>query len=73
MAEVFPDAYAAMKAILALADFIADHPAIKVQGSMIQTSDPSLQRPLQALIDAVSAKTNSINEAQRKFNALVNG
>jgi hypothetical protein len=73
MAEVFPDADAAMKAILALADFIADHPAIKVQGSMIQTSDPSLQRPLQALIDAVSAKTNAINNAQRKFNALVNG
>jgi len=73
MAEVFPDADAAMKAILALADFIAAHPAVKVQGSMIETSDPSLRQPLQMLLDAVRAKTDAINNAQRKFNALVSG
>jgi hypothetical protein len=65
MAEVFPDADAAMKAILALADFIAAHPAVKIQGSMIETSDPSLRQPLQTLLDAVRAKTDAINNAQR--------
>jgi hypothetical protein len=73
MADVFPDADAAMKAILALADFIAAHPAVTVHGSMIETSDPSLRPALQNLLDAVRAKTDAINNAQRKFNALVSG
>jgi len=62
-----------MKAILALTEFIAQHPAIKVQGSMLQTSDPGLQAPLQILLDAVRAKTDAINDARRRFNTLISG
>ena len=71
--DMFPDADAAMKAILALTDFIAQHPAIRVQGSMLQTSDPALQAPLQSLLDAVRAKNDAINDARRRFNSLING
>lgn len=45
MADIFPDVDEAMKAILALADFLAEHhDAVKIQGSMIQTADPAGRR-----------------------------
>lgn len=72
--EVFPETDAATKSVLALIDFIAEHRAqIKLQGSLIQTSDPGLQRPLQTLLEAVRTKEGAINDARRRFNALVNG
>ena len=74
MAEIFPDADAALKAILALADFITEHQdAVKIQGSMIQISDTALQGPLTALIDAVRAKNEAIVKARQKLDALVVG
>jgi len=74
MVEIFPDVDATMKAILALADFIAaHHDTVKIQGSMIQTSDPALQPPLAAMLDALRAKNAAIIKAQQRLNALVTG
>jgi len=74
MVEIFPDVDETMKAILALTDFVAAHKdAVKIQGSMIQTSDPALQPPLAAMLDALRAKNEAIIKAQQKLNALVRG
>jgi len=74
MTEIFPEVDDAFKAILALADFIAAHPnAVKIQGSMIEVSDASLQAPLNAMLDALRAKNEAINKAQQRLDALVSG
>jgi hypothetical protein len=74
MADIFPDVDETMKSILALADFVAAHQgAVKIQGTMIQTSDPSLQPVLAAMIDKVREKSEAINKAQQRVNALITG
>ena len=73
-ADIFPEVDATMKSILALADFVAaHHDAVKIQGTMIQTSDPSLQPALAAMIDKVREKSEAINKAQQRVNALIVG
>src|SRR5262252_4503433 len=53
-ADIFPDIEETMTSMLALADFVASHhDTVKIQGAMIQTSDPSLQPALAAMIDKV--------------------
>ena len=61
MADIFQEVDETMKSILVLADFVAAHQgAVKVQGAMIQTSDPSLQPALAAMIDKVREKGDAI-------------
>jgi len=74
MADIFPDVDDAMKAILALADFLAAHQGVvTVHGSMIQTTDPALQPKLTAMLDAMRAKNEAIQKAQQKLRELVRG
>ena len=74
LADVFPDADAGLKSILALADFITAHKdAITLQGSNIQVGDPGLQRQLQAMLDDVRAKNDAIVKAQQRLNAVIRG
>jgi hypothetical protein len=74
MADIFPEVDETMKSILVLADFVAAHQgAVKVQGAMIQTSDPSLQPALAAMIDKVREKGDAINKAQQRVKALIVG
>lgn len=73
-AEIFPDVDAAMKSILALADFLDQHrDKITVSGSMLQVADPSLQPRLQALVDALRAKQEAIQKAQQRLHDLAYG
>jgi hypothetical protein len=72
--EIFPDIDAALKSIVALADYLGQHQdAISIGGMMIRTSDPSLQEPLQALLDGVREKNEGIVKAKQKLRALVSG
>jgi hypothetical protein len=74
MVEIFPDVDETMKAILALADFIAAHPdKIKIQGAVIEINDAALQPRVTAMVDAVRAKNEAIIKAQQKLNGLVSG
>jgi hypothetical protein len=74
MAEIFPDVDETMTAMLALADFIAEHKdAVKIQGSTIQISDAALQPKLAAMVDALRAKNEVIIKAQQRLNTLVRG
>ncbi|MBV9583780.1 MAG: DUF3053 family protein [Alphaproteobacteria bacterium] len=72
--EVFPDVEDGMKNMLALADFVAAHQnAVKIQGAMIQTSDPSLQPALTGMLDKIREKGEAVNKAQQRLNALIVG
>ncbi len=74
MVEIFPAVDETMKAILAFADFMAEHhDAIKIQGSMIETSDAALRPPLAAMVDALRAKSDAIRKAQQRLNAVIRG
>jgi hypothetical protein len=73
-AEIFPDADAALQSILALADFLAQHrDKIAIEGTMVRVSDPALQPPLQALLDALRAKQAAIEKAQQRLRSLAYG
>lgn len=73
-ADIFPDIEETMTSMLALADFVASHhDMVKIQGAMIQTSDPSLQPALAAMIDKVREKGDAINKAQQHLNSLIVG
>jgi|SRR5579862_5467012 len=74
MVEIFPDVDETMKAILTLADFLAEHKdKIKINGSTIEINDAALQAPVAAMVDTVRAKNEAITKAQQKLNALVTG
>ena len=72
--DIFPDVDGAMKGILTLADFLDQHrAAIKINGPMIQTTDPALQSRLQALIDNLRDKQEAIQKAQQRLRAVAYG
>jgi hypothetical protein len=74
MVEIFPAVDETIKTILNLADFIAEHhDAIKIQGSMIETSNAALQPPLTAMVDALRAKSEAIRKAQQRLSTLIRG
>jgi hypothetical protein len=73
-AGYFPDLDAAFGAMLAIADFINQHrDSVKVNGPMIETADDGLRTQLQGLMDALSAKQDAVNAAQRKLAAMTGG
>jgi hypothetical protein len=72
--EIFPDVEDGMKNMLALADFLTAHQnAVKIQGAMIQTSDPSLQPALTGMLDKIREKGEAVNKAQQRLNAIIVG
>jgi soluble cytochrome b562 len=73
-AEIFPDVDEATKAILSLAEFLdRNGDKIKINGSMLQVADPSLQPQLQSLINALRAKQEAIQKAQQRLRSIVSG
>jgi Protein of unknown function (DUF3053) len=73
-AEIFPDLQQVLAAIIDLGDFIDHHKdKVKIAGMMVQTSDPTLQPELAALIAAVTAKSDAINKAQQRLQTIATG
>lgn len=73
-AEIFPDVDEATKAILALADFLDKNSAkVKINGPMLQVTDPALQPQLQSMIDAMRAKQEAVQKAQQRLRSVAYG
>jgi hypothetical protein len=74
MSTIFPDADLAMQALVELADFIdKNKSAVKINGSLVQVSDPALQGKLQTLLNAVRAKQDAIQKAQQRLHEVAYG
>jgi hypothetical protein len=74
MIAIFPDVDEAFIATLALGEFLEQHAnAIKIEGSMIQISDASLQPRLQELLDALRAKQETVHKAQQRLHDIAFG
>jgi hypothetical protein len=73
-AEIFPDVDAAIGAILAFVDYLDQNcDQVKIEGAMIQVGNPSVQARLQALIEAMHAKQQAIQDAQQRLRSLAQG
>jgi hypothetical protein len=46
---------------------------VTINGPLIQTSDPALQPRLQALVGALTAKSDAIVKAQEHLRLVMNG
>jgi hypothetical protein len=74
MADIFPDADSSMQAILALAEFLEQNKdKVKVNGSLVEVKDPSVQGRLQALVNALQAKQEGIQKAQKRLHDVAYG
>jgi len=72
--EVFPDLLQALNAVIDLGDFIEQHKdKVSINGSILQTTDASLQPQLQTLMNAVIAKNEAIAKAQEHLRSVMNG
>ncbi len=72
--EALPAALATLKAALDLGDYlIANRGRIKVQGPLIETSDPALQREVQARLSALQDLQKKSQEAQRRLQTQIHG
>ena len=70
--EVFPPVDAAFKAAQALADYLEQHKAaIKINGGLVQSSDPKLVAEINRLIGDLTSNAQAIAEAQRKLVTLL--
>jgi hypothetical protein len=73
-ADIFPDLSQALSAIVDLGDFIEAHKdKVTINGTTFETSDPTLQPQLQALVTALIAKNEAIGAAQEHLRAVMNG
>jgi Protein of unknown function (DUF3053) len=73
-ADIFPDLSQALSAVVDLGDFLTQHKdKVTINGPLIQTSDPSLQPQLQALINALTTKNEAISKAQQRLRTVLNG
>lgn len=72
--DIFPDLSQALTAIIDLGDFIDQHKdKVSIVGDQLQTSDPALRPQLQAMIDALMAKSEAISKAQEHLRLVMNG
>lgn len=72
--DIFPDLSQALTAIVDLGDFIDQHKdKVSIVGNQLQTSDPALRPQLQAMIDALMAKSDAIGKAQEHLRLVMNG
>ena len=72
--DIFPDLSQALAAIVDLGDFIDQHKdKVTIVGDQLQTSDPALRPQLQAMIDALMAKSDAISKAQEHLRLVMNG
>jgi hypothetical protein len=72
--DIFPDLSQALTAIVDLGDFIEQHKdKVSIVGDQLQTSDPALRPQLQAMIEALMAKSEAIGKAQEHLRLVMNG
>jgi hypothetical protein len=72
--DVFPAVDAAFQAAQALADYLEQHKAaIKINGGMVQSSDPKLVGEINRLITSLTSNAQAIAESQRKLMAVLQG
>jgi hypothetical protein len=72
--DIFPALDSALRAAQDLADFLDKHKdAIKINGGMVQASDPKLVNEINRLITALSGNGQAVLEAQRKLQTLIQG
>jgi hypothetical protein len=72
--DMSPDLTQALSAIIDLGDFLEQHKdKVKINGSSIQATDPSLQPQLAALVHAVTAKNEALTRAQQHLRDVMNG
>ncbi len=72
--EALPPALATLKAGLDLGDFlISNRGRVKVQGPLIETSDPALQREIQSRLAALQELQKKSQEAQRRLQTQIHG
>ncbi|HTW50793.1 MAG TPA: DUF3053 domain-containing protein [Stellaceae bacterium] len=73
-ADIFPDLSEALTSIVDLGDFIERHKdKVSIVGNQLQTTDPALRPQLQAMIDALMAKSDAISKAQEHLRLVMNG
>jgi hypothetical protein len=74
VADILPSLSDALAAALSLADFLAQNRAkIRINGPLIETADPALQREVQARIAAMNGKAQQVQAAQQRLQALISG
>ena len=72
--EVFPIADQAFAAALDLAETISSHPrGVTVTGSLVQVSDPALQREMTAKLATMNERGQAAQQAQSKIMRLIAG
>lgn len=72
--ESLPPALATLRAALELADFLnANRSKIKLQGVLVETADPTLQREIQTRLSAVQDLQRKAQEAQRRLQTAIRG
>ncbi|MBV8767189.1 MAG: DUF3053 family protein [Hyphomicrobiales bacterium] len=72
--EIFPAIDDIFEAAQNLVNFIDQHhDAIKINGNSMQASDPKLLGELNGLIGSVTRNSQALQEAQRKYQAVIGG
>ncbi|HZK91111.1 MAG TPA: DUF3053 family protein [Stellaceae bacterium] len=72
--DISPDLTQALTAIAELGDFLDQHKdKVKISGSTIQATDPSLQPQLAALVHALTARNEALTRAQQHLRDVMNG
>jgi hypothetical protein len=72
--DICPDLSEELAAIVDLGDFLEQHKdVIKINGAAVESSDPSLQPHLAALVHALTAKNEAIVRAQQHLRDVMNG
>jgi hypothetical protein len=74
MKSMMPVASETLTATLEALDYIHAHQnVIKVNGAMIEVSDPAIQKELNTRLQALNAKAQATMQAQRKMVAIIYG
>jgi len=72
--DIFPNLSQALTAVVDLGDFIQQHKdKVSIVNGQLQTTDLALQPKLQAMIDALTAKSEAISKAQEHLRLVMNG
>jgi hypothetical protein len=73
-AEIFPDMDEVLKIAIAMGDFLNQHKGeVTINGSMLQTSNPSLQAKLTEMINAMNANSGAIAKDQQRLQSITTG
>lgn len=73
-ADALPPVSDAFGAAIALATFLAENRSrVRINGPMIETADPALQREIQARLTTMTGKAQQVQAAQQRLRAVITG